>query len=634
MSKMKMLLTVVMALGLTLGLAGMASAAKISCGQCHGAIFNNASTGSSGSTSVEPNALPATDPRAVPSYENDLTPSYDNDRGLHGIHMNYSSATYGTGNSTNGRGVCAYCHADNHPNHESGFLQWSTIDSHFLTSGGSHGYTTLGRPLTFLLYSSDQGGMSNRPNFITSMENAPRTGSCTLACHKGTSEANKAPWGNYTSATVVLTCNSCHGDATNIGGSGTGYGLSSPSSKGHSLHLGLGGSGSEFAAPGTGGIKIFVNGTTVRLQNSVDVSSNQNVANAVCQTCHPDNRGQGGPASLVRGANGRLLDWGVTGANGYGKAYPHATDGTNVVSANAVTAGMLTGLWTNTTSATPSVASANRPNSGNIGCTNNCHFNKSVKMLNNPAWNGAAPTGGTSTGCEACHNHTATLAANQSATRPLSFAHSLHFEEISAYKIGVGAHGLPSCNDCHVVYTGLHTNALGVVNIIQPPALNGAAGIGPSTFTNKSGTNWSGAGTITTRRHLHEQMPRNHVPALGQRQYAGALETLIAGGGGTGCATCHEYPGAALDWASTNGHSVRPAFNEATSVLGLAGQLKHLSRAGAYNAKGDTYAGVTGDTTSAASATTASRTWTKSPSRRRTPELTPAYRAKLPRASP
>ncbi len=267
------------------------------------------------------------------------------------------------------------------------------------------------------------------------------------------------------------------------------------------------------------------------------------------------------------------------------------------MSANAVVGGMITGLWTNTTSATPSVASATDRNSGNIGCTNNCHFNKSVKMLNNPAWNGAAPTGGTSTGCEACHNHTATLAANQSATRPLSFAHSLHFEEISAYKIGVGAHGLPSCNDCHVVYTGLHTNALGVVNIIQLPVLNGAAGIGPSTFTNKSGTNWSGAGTITTHGTCTNRCHVITSPLWDSVNTQETLETLIAGGGGTGCATCHEYPGAALDWASTNGHSVRSAFNEATSVLGLAGQLKHLSRAGAYNAKGDTYAGVTGDTT-------------------------------------
>ncbi len=69
MSKMKMLLTVVMALGLTLGLAGMASAATISCGECHGAIFNNASTGASGSMSVDARALPSSDPRAVPAYQ-------------------------------------------------------------------------------------------------------------------------------------------------------------------------------------------------------------------------------------------------------------------------------------------------------------------------------------------------------------------------------------------------------------------------------------------------------------------------------------------------------------------------------------------------------------------------------------
>ena len=133
MSKLKMLLTVVMALGMTLGLAGMASAASIRLRSVPRHVFNNASTGSNGSKSFDARNLPSSDPRAVPGYENDLTPPYGNDRGLHGIHMNYSSASYGTQHSTGvnssyvQRGYCGYCHANSHPNHESGFLQWSSL---------------------------------------------------------------------------------------------------------------------------------------------------------------------------------------------------------------------------------------------------------------------------------------------------------------------------------------------------------------------------------------------------------------------------------------------------------------------------------------------------------------------------
>ena len=72
-------------------LAGAASAASIDCGQCHGSVFNNASTGSSGSISYDARG------GAVPGYESKLLPMVDNDRGLHGIHMNYSSASYPTG---------------------------------------------------------------------------------------------------------------------------------------------------------------------------------------------------------------------------------------------------------------------------------------------------------------------------------------------------------------------------------------------------------------------------------------------------------------------------------------------------------------------------------------------------------
>ncbi len=65
----------------TLGAPAPASAATINCGQCHGTIFNNASTGSSGSVSYDARAT-----GAAPGYENKLLPQNDNERGLHGIH--------------------------------------------------------------------------------------------------------------------------------------------------------------------------------------------------------------------------------------------------------------------------------------------------------------------------------------------------------------------------------------------------------------------------------------------------------------------------------------------------------------------------------------------------------------------
>ncbi len=155
------------------------------------------------------------------------------------------------------------------------------------------------------------GRHEHQAELLTSMETAPRTGTCTPACHKGTTATNPAPWGNYTSASVKLTCNSCHGDATNVGGSGAGYGLSAPASYGHNPHLTLGGSSSEFAAPGTGGIKIFVNGTTVRLQNSVDVSSNQALPTP---SARPAIRTTGARAAR-RPSSGVLMEGCLTGAS-------------------------------------------------------------------------------------------------------------------------------------------------------------------------------------------------------------------------------------------------------------------------------------------------------------------------------
>src|SRR5512143_2665081 len=95
MRKFRILLTAaVMAIGLTLGMAGMASAASQgSCGWCHGVYQNKFTYGVN--TTIDLRS--ARGGNTAAPYESTILPQADNDRGLHGIHMNYSSVSYPTG---------------------------------------------------------------------------------------------------------------------------------------------------------------------------------------------------------------------------------------------------------------------------------------------------------------------------------------------------------------------------------------------------------------------------------------------------------------------------------------------------------------------------------------------------------
>src|SRR5512141_2305194 len=78
MGKFRVILTAVMSLCLSLALAGVASAAAINCGDCHG------------TTPVNSDNCAGTA------------------RGLHGTHVNYSSSTYKKTVASYGK--CSYCH--------------------------------------------------------------------------------------------------------------------------------------------------------------------------------------------------------------------------------------------------------------------------------------------------------------------------------------------------------------------------------------------------------------------------------------------------------------------------------------------------------------------------------------------
>ncbi len=227
---------------------------------------------------------------------------------------------------------------------------------------------------------------------------------CATACHKGTSATNTAPWGNFTTPSIHLTCNSCHGDASNYGptASNTGLGNGFSGTGGHKVHLySVGGShGNQLL----GGTKIVLGS----FSTVIDMNGN---SDKVCAACHPDNTND-------LWSQGRADD-------GSKKAYPHATDGTNVQAKNANFTAPANIVFTN--------ASGLADTTGKLSCTNNCHFNKSSVQSANPTWTA-------SSGCELCHNHTATEAANNSALvmggRALSYAHSLHFNQISAMHVG------------------------------------------------------------------------------------------------------------------------------------------------------------------------------------------------------
>jgi hypothetical protein len=351
--KARRLVLAALVIGLTLGLAGMASAATISCGQCHGAYTNN----TDGTSTLIP---------GTPAYEDTKTPQAgdicdNNGRGLHGVHMNYSSVSYGRRNATT-RGNCNYCH--NAHIHENGFVEFSGMVATARQKTGSAGKLSV----------SGTGIDANGLDIMTMDGNA----TCTKACHSGTTGSNPAPWGNYTSSSMKLSCSSCHDDVVDKNLSGA-----------HAAHLNS---------------AITVNGGLMGA-----------AGNAGCVNCHPDNRND-----LWSG--GRADD-------GTKKAYPHASDGTNVVSDNAsVNAGI----------------SITRGAGATDTCANACHRNKTA------SWDGG------SLDCDSCHYQSATptAAGNDAAAVSLPGGHSKHF--------GTGAEGI-TCGSCHPAVTDLsHVGSLPV----------------------------------------------------------------------------------------------------------------------------------------------------------------------------
>jgi|GEM_PF-5932904 len=92
MFKIRLMIIAVAVAALTLGLSGLAFAAPINCGDCHGAETKS----------------PAWEAPSLP-MAGDLCSQQG--RGLHGVHNNYSSQSYATGANAAGiRGNCNACH--------------------------------------------------------------------------------------------------------------------------------------------------------------------------------------------------------------------------------------------------------------------------------------------------------------------------------------------------------------------------------------------------------------------------------------------------------------------------------------------------------------------------------------------
>ena len=110
------LLIVIVATGLMVLSGRGASAASITCGQCHGGYINNAD----GTVSVT-SGIPAYEDIKTPQNPDKCNDVINMGRGLHGVHMNYSSVTYGKYGTTQNlyganvmvRGNCGYCHKGN-----------------------------------------------------------------------------------------------------------------------------------------------------------------------------------------------------------------------------------------------------------------------------------------------------------------------------------------------------------------------------------------------------------------------------------------------------------------------------------------------------------------------------------------
>jgi len=477
MKMAKTLITALFAVGMLVGFSGMASAAAISCGGCHG------------------------DTTKTPAYESHGLPTNADNcagdaRGLHGVHNNYSSASYGM-DPYGARGSCGYCHT---------------------SSGGGHPTAT-----------HDNGYIN-----VTSTTAAPGlsydqpSSTCTNACHKNGGAT--AQWGNYTSvATIKLTCSSCHSDASDNGASlSAGAGKTN---KGHIVHL----TGSWL----TGGVKIVLGSYSGYMYKGAADGN----TNAVCQMCHPDNTGD-------------FWKDGVAD-DGTKKAYPHASDGTNVVSVNATVGGLASVAFTNASGINGTTT---------LSCTSACHLNQSSYQQTDPQWDDVWEQGGSH--CEMCHNHQPSAGINNSATVPLTFAHSLHFQNISTMLLRKAA-----CNDCHKV-ASLHMNYKGVINLVRLPVQPGTAGLG-------SASGWSNISTLTVHGTCTNSC---HITASPDW-------TTIATGSVTpiqGCASCHNYPDG-NNWAADTGHAVQYD----TSV----NPRTHLPLATSFNKATDDYATVMSDTT-------------------------------------
>ena len=537
MGKFKLLVIAAVAMAMSIGMSGMAFAAKQgSCGWCHG-IYRNISSYSNAGVST--NQL--RDMRGVTASptQSSLLPADNNDVGLHGIHMNYSSLSY-TGGPTvvkiiktstikssyidngspgayrkvgptalgnysayiMGRGNCGYCHASSHPNHEGGFLEWSSTS----VKTGNYQITTRG----FIRYSSNQGGVSHDANGnalrnrISSLNATVRTGSCTAACHKGTSASNPAPWGTYTTAAIKLTCNSCHADSA--GQSGTTGALSGL----HSAHF-----ASTAATPS--GQLMGASG------------------NAGCVNCHTDNSGEGKTAT----------DWGGWNGNGT-KAYPHATDGTNVVADNVTLTGQITSATKNGTSTT---------------CATACHPRSNTVITPAMTWS-------SSMRCDMCHYYPG-LGSTDTGDGALFGAHEIHITQ-----------GGFTCNTCHPIPTDTaHVTAVPVSYV----GVTLVSGLGYS----QSSANVATGNTGTCNNNCHTATSQ-----------AWSNTTLV-----NGCGACHEYPNvsasAPYKWnlsKGDNGHTIRTTKASPLAQPGDPGYLKHLTNWSSFSPTTDTYAGVTGDT--------------------------------------
>lgn len=382
MKMTKLMMAAFMAVGLTLAVSGMASAAAITCGDCH--------------------STPPVD------ADNCTTTA----RGLHGTHTNYSSASMPEVVANYGK--CAYCH--------------TAVTATGPTATHNNNAVEI-----------DGSGSAMAPTLSFNTGNS----TCSNACHSN--ETATALWGNYTSVgTVKLSCNSCHDDsgATVMSLSGA-----------HATHL-----GTAITVTGLGA------GTNVD-----------------CDACHPDNSAD-------------LWSQGIAD-DGTKKAYPHASDGTNVVSDNAM---LDAGL------------SASRGAAATDTCAGACHSNATSDQ-----W------GATSLTCSSCHYYeaTPTAANNDAATVTLGGGHDTHF---AAGKVCADCHSVPSAGDT------AHATALPVLatNATVAPGA-GTYNSGPKTCAN-TGVGCHGV-TSTT-------------PPWGTT--------------GNGCTTCHSFPDGA-NWSAGNGHAVQ-----------------------------------------------------------------------------